>query len=65
MWLEDRCSSHKVGGKTVGAWRIHGGQTTQVGGLSMDCTLGEGVLVPQPALGRKSPSSRQVRKYGI
>ena len=31
----------------------------------MDCTLGEGVLVPQPALGRKSPSSRQVRKYGI
>ena len=62
MWLEDRHSSHKAGGKTVG---IHSGQTTQVGGLSMDCTLGEGVLVPQPALGRKSPSSRQDRKYGI
>ena len=62
MWLEDKRSSHKAGGKTVG---IHSGQTTQVGGLSMDCTLGEGVLVPQPALGRKSPSSRQDRKYGI
>ena len=64
-WLEDRhCSlkweESRLSGLVNTRWSDYIGGRAEHGPYPR-----RGGVSPQPALGRKSPSSRQVRKYGI